>query len=292
MISWTFANHQSIQELNMPLNLTGQKIKLRPLQSSDLEAIQAAYTDLDLQLITDGDSPPLTDIQVREFWEEIISNPGANLRYFAIEALEQRRFVGACSLQQIDLRNRHAELSVWMASIEKRGQGYGTEAVQLLLSYAFEVLRLDKVYLGVYDFNEGGLRVYERAGFQYEGRLQNMLHYEGRYWDEWPMRMLRSEWRRSIQAPTEGLRFYHPTDLDAAVALLLQERNLPDKETARTQLRRWWRQIDRAVYSYQADGQLVGLATVSTDGDSPQVLDVVVRELYDAAFVTALRELQ
>ncbi|MBI1278403.1 MAG: GNAT family N-acetyltransferase [Anaerolineaceae bacterium] len=276
----------------MTLNLTGQLIKLRPLQSSDLEAIQLAYTDLDLQLITDGDSPPLTDVQVQAFWEEIIANPGANLRYFAIETTgENAPFVGACSLQQIDLRNRHAELSVWMVSSEQRGQGYGTEAVRLLLGYAFDVLRLDKVYLGVYDFNEGGLRVYERVGFHYEGRLQNMLHYEGRYWDEWPMRMLRNEWKRSTQAPAEGLRFYHPSDLDAAIGLLLQERSLSDKETARAILRRWWRQIDRVVYSYQVDGQLVGLATVTTDGDSPQVLDVVVREIYDTAFVTALREL-
>jgi RimJ/RimL family protein N-acetyltransferase len=276
----------------MALNLTGQKVKLRPLHSNDLEVIQQAYTDLDLQLITDGDSPPLTDVQVREFWEEIITNPGASLRYFAIEALgEGSPFVGACSLQQIDLRNRHAELGVWMASREQRGQGYGTEAVRLLLAYGFEVLRLDKVYLGAYDFNEGGLRAYERVGFRYEGRLQNMLHYEGRYWDEWPMRILRSEWERDTQAPVEGLRPYHPNDLDATVALLLQERNLPDAESARAMLRRWWRQIDRVIYSYQVDGQLVGLATVSRDDDQPQVLDVVVREIHDAAFVTALREL-
>ena len=276
----------------MPLNLTGQKIKLRPLQSSDLDAIQYAYTDLDLQLITDGDSPPLTDVQVRTFWEAIIANPGANLRYFAIQSLgENGQFVGACSLQQIDLRNRHAELGIWMGGREQRGLGYGTEALRLLLVYAFEVLRLDKVHLGAYDFNEGGLRAYERVGFRYEGRLQNMLHYEGRYWDEWPMRILRSEWERDSQAPVDGLRLYHPDDLDAAVMLLLEERNLPDKETARAVLRRWWRQIDRVVYSYQVDSQLAGLATVSADGDSPQVLDVVVREVYDAAFVTALREL-
>lgn len=276
----------------MALQLTGQKVRLRPLHSDDLASIQLAYTDLDLQLITDGDSPPLTDVQVREFWEEIITNPGPNLRYFAIEALgEGGPFVGACSLQQIDLRNRHAELGVWMASREQRGQGYGTEAVRLLLAYGFEVLRLDKVYLGAYDFNEGGLRAYERVGFRYEGRLQNMLHYEGRYWDEWPMRILRSEWERDTQAPVEGLRPYHPNDLDGAVALLLQERNLPDVESARAMLRRWWRQIDRVIYSYQVDGQLVGLATVSRDDDQPQVLDVVVREIHDAAFVTALREL-
>ena len=278
--------------MTMPLNLVGQKVKLRPLQSIDLDVIQYAYTDLDLQLITDGDSPPLTDTQVRTFWEEIIADPGANLRYFAIQSLgENGLFVGACSLQQIDMRNRHAELGIWMAAREQRGQGYGSEAVRLLLLYAFEVLRLDKVYLGAYDFNEGGLRAYERVGFRYEGRLQNMLHYEGRYWDEWPMRILRSEWQRDIQPPIEGIRPYHPYDLDAAVTLLMQERNLFDTETARAMLRRWWRQIDRTIYCYQVEGVLVGLATVTTDGDSPQVLDVVVREVYDMVFVTALREL-
>lgn len=276
----------------MPLNLTGQRLQLRPLHSKDIESILTAYHDLDLQLITDGDSPPMTDVQVRSFWDEIISTPGVNLRYFAIEPLDaEGQFAGACSLQQIDMRNRHAELGVWMASREQRGQGYGTEAVRLLLSYAFEVMRLDKVYLGAYDFNEGGLRAYERVGFRYEGRLQNMLHYEGRYWDEWPMRILRSEWERDSQPSTEGLRPYHPNDLDTAVTLLQQERGLPDKETSRSVLRRWWRQIDRTVYAYQAEEQLVGLATVSSDGDSPQVLDVVVREAYDEAFVTALREL-
>lgn len=275
----------------MPLHLTGSRVKLRPLHSGDLDLILAAYTDLDLQLVTDGDSPPLTDVQVRGFWDEIIRNPGVNLRYFAIEPLDERiGFAGACSLQQIDLRNRHAELSIWMASRQQRGQGYGTEAVRLLLAYAFDVLRLDKVYLGAYDFNEVGLRAYERVGFRYEGRLQNMLHYDGRYWDEWAMRVLRPEWERDCQPPAEGLRPYHPDDQDAAIALLQQERSLADRAAARALLRRWWRQIDRTVYAYQADGQLVGLATVSSDGDSPQVMDVVVREAYDAAFVTALRE--
>lgn len=276
----------------MPLNLTGSKVKLRPLHSTDLDALVAAYTDMDLQLITDGDSPPLSDVQVRTFWEEIINNPGANLRYFAIEALEQNgSFLGACSLQQIDLRNRHAELSIWMAARENRGQGFGTEAVRLLLLYGFEVLRLDKVYLGVYDFNEGGIRSYERVGFRYEGHLQNMLHYEGRYWDEWAMRILRTEWERDCQAPVDGLRPYHPADLDAAASLIQHERGLVDKEAGRAVLRRWWRRTDRVIYGYQAEGQLVGLAAVSTDDDSPQVLDVIVREAYDAAFVTALREL-
>ncbi|MEZ4668606.1 MAG: GNAT family protein [Anaerolineae bacterium] len=280
----------------MPLNLTGSKIKLRPLEARDLDAILPMYEDFDLQITTDGDAPPLSDTQVRAFWEEIISDPGPELRYFAIEPLAGNtgagQFAGACSLQHIDLRNRHAELGIFMASREMRGQGYGTEATHLLLGYGFDVLRLDKIHLGVYDFNEGGLRTYENIGFRYEGRLRNMLYYEGRYWDEWPMAVLRAEWERYNQPPADGLRLYHPSDQDAALNLIHEQRGLPDRESARSLLRHWWRQIDREVYAYQVDGRLVGIATVIvTETETPNVLDVIAYETYDSDFIAALQNL-
>ncbi len=268
----------------MPLNLNGKKIRLRPLENRDLDAIWQAYQDLDLELITGGDSPPYSETQVRAYWNEIMTNPGAELRYFAIEPTPTNpgssQFAGACSLQQIDMRNRHAELGVWMAGRDKRGLGYGTEAVHLLLGYAFEVVRLEKVYLGVYDFNEAGIRSYERAGFRYEGRLSQMIYYEGRYWDEWPMRMLRSEWQRYQQHPAEGLRPYHADDLDAAVALIHRLLTTVDLESARAVLRRLWRQIDRDLLAYQVDEKLVGLLTVTTERGKPQLQEL----LCDASF--------
>jgi RimJ/RimL family protein N-acetyltransferase len=267
----------------VPFDLTGKKVRLRALELRDLDPIWTAYQDFDLQLSTDGDAPPVSDVQTRAFWEAIITNPDSELRYFAIESLEGQyagQFVGACSLQHIDLRNRYAELAIWLAAPDFRGLGYGTDAVQILLRYAFEVVRLDKVQLGVYDFNEAGLRSYERVGFRYEGRLRQMIFYEGRYWDEWPMRILRSEWERDQQPPADGLRPYHPADLDAAVALIQRLTPTPDAESARAILRRWWRQIDREVYAFQADGKLVGLLTCSLDNNMPTLMDMFAEEKY------------
>lgn len=272
----------------MPLNLTGQKVKLRALESRDLEAIWAAYQDLDLELTTSGDTPPVSDVQVRDFWTAIIVDPGPDLRYFAIEPLpgqpDAGGFAGACSLQHIDMRNRHAELGIWMARREGRGQGFGTEAVNLLLDYAFEVVRLDKVHLGVYDFNEAGLRTYERVGFRYEGRLRQMLYYDGRLWDEWPMGMLRSEWQTIRQPAADGLRPYHPADQEAALELIRQ--NIlkdGDQEAARAMLRCWWRQIDRAVYGYQHEGALLGILMVGHEDQLPAILEIAAPENLHAA---------
>ena len=202
----------------------GQRVRLRALEQRDLDLICEAYQDFDLQLTTDGDAPPLSDQQVRAFWEPRIAHPAPDMRYFAIEPLSGNpgagQFAGMCNLHDIDMRNRHAELGTWLRSAELRGRGYGTDAIKVLLPYAFEVVRLEKVYLGVYDFNESGLCCYERIGFRYEGRLRHQIYYRGRYWDEWPMRMLDGEWDVIQRPPAEGLRPYHPADQAQAVALI------------------------------------------------------------------------
>src|SRR5664279_3718445 len=207
--------------------LIGERVRLRALETRDLEPIWEAYKDLDLELITSGDSPPVSDQQVRAFWLERIERPAPDMRYFVIEPLAGQKgegqFAGMCNLQEIDTRNRHADLGIWMAAHDLRGLGYGTDAIRVLLPYAFDVARIDKLHLGVYDFNEGGLRSYERIGFRYEGRQRQQIHYEGRYWDEWAMRILRSEWELMRQPPAEGLRPYHPADQDGALELLMQE---------------------------------------------------------------------
>lgn len=47
----------------------------------------------------------------------------------------------------------------------KRGQGYGKQMLQLALQYAFDILRVDKVTLGVFANNESAYRCYRAAGF-------------------------------------------------------------------------------------------------------------------------------
>jgi RimJ/RimL family protein N-acetyltransferase len=272
----------------MPLK--GNRVLLRALEWRDLGPIWQAYQDFDLELTTSGDAPPVSDRQVHKFWAQRIKRPAPEMRYFAIEPLTgcpgAGQFAGMCNLHDIDMRSRHAEVAVWIGSRDLRHLGYGSDAVQAILPYAFEVVHLEKVYLGVYDFNEGAMRCYERLGFRYEGRLRHQIYYEGRYWDEWPMRMLRSEWDLIRQPPADGLRLYHPADQDQAIALLHDRLFTSDREAARLVLRRWWRQSDCDVYSLQHANSLVGLLSICCDVPQRSAVDIVVVEehrqcLYD-----------
>ena len=274
--------------------LTGERVFLRALETRDLDAIWEAYQDFDLQLTTDGDAPPVSDHQVRAFWKRRIKHPAPEMRYFAIEPLPEQpgagRFAGMCNLHDIDMRNRHAELGIWIGFRDLRGLGYGTDAIRALLPYAFEVVRLEKLYLGVYDFNDAGLRCYERLGFRYEGRLRHQIYYAGQYWDEWPMRLLRSEWDLARQAPVDGLRLYHPADLDQVLVLLQQTSSASTVDAARATLRRWWRQTDRDMYSFQQDNKLGALLSVREDVTERSVVNLVVLEAYRQRLDEALAD--
>jgi len=272
--------------------LMGNRVLLRALEERDLDEIWEAYKDLDLELTTSGDSPPVSDRQVKQFWEQRVNDPAPEMRYFVIEPLADNpgagRFAGMCNLYDVDMRNRHAELAIWIGPRNLRGLGYGSEAIQILLPYAFEVVRLEKVHLGVYDFNEAGIRSYERIGFRYEGRLRHMIYYEGRYWDEWPMRILRTEWELMHQPPTEGLRPYHSHDQDHAIGLLHQQLQTADREGARAILRRWWRQLDHELYSFQHNNKLVGLVNVRTEPGVPQADEIVTLDEFKGQVNAAL----
>jgi len=52
---------------------------------------------------------------------------------------------------------------------DKWGEGYGGEAVTLLLDYGFNILNLNSVQLGVFAFNQRAIRCYERIGFKHIG---------------------------------------------------------------------------------------------------------------------------
>ncbi len=71
--------------------------------------------------------------------------------------------VGSCGLFEIDHLMGRARLGILLG--ERRGQGLGTDAVRLLIRWAFADLGLHNVMLEAMAWNESAVRAYERAGF-------------------------------------------------------------------------------------------------------------------------------
>jgi RimJ/RimL family protein N-acetyltransferase len=65
-----------------------------------------------------------------------------------------------------------------------------------MVGYAFETLNLNRIWLNVYEYNQRGVRAYEKVGFRREGVLRQDTFRDGRYWDTIAMAVLREEWRK------------------------------------------------------------------------------------------------
>lgn len=102
--------------------------------------------------------------------------------------------LGSVSLAQVDLKNRHASLGIFIGDTSAWGRGHGREAMSLMLDHAFETLNLNRVWLHVYEYNERAIRLYTRLGFKTEGVLRHDRYHGGRYWDTLTLGLLREEW--------------------------------------------------------------------------------------------------
>ena len=70
----------------------------------------------------------------------------------------------------------------------------GTAAARLALDYAFEKLKLHRVFLRVFADNIRAIKSYEKAGFRFEGRFRQDVLIEGVGYDMVFMGILRDEW--------------------------------------------------------------------------------------------------
>jgi len=106
------------------------------------------------------------------------------------------KIVGSTGLYRINWQSRHAEFRILIGDNSVYNMGIGTAVCKYLVSYAFDRLNMNKVWLGVNEENKGAVRSYEKAGFKLEGKLRDELFRNGRYYDILRMSILKDEYEK------------------------------------------------------------------------------------------------
>lgn len=114
---------------------------------------------------------------------------------FTIRDIETCMLIGFVSLSDIYLRSQRAEVGIGIPQAKDRNQGYGQEALALILDYAFNHLNLHKLTLSVHSFNMPAIRAYEKAGFVREGVNREAVPKDGIWYDQYNYGLLNREWR-------------------------------------------------------------------------------------------------
>ena len=135
-------------------------------------------------------------IPMEEAWfERMVADQGKGGYLFTACLLADDRPIGNVGLFDLDLVNGSAGLGIMIGEPGDRGRGHGTDMLEALVGFGFARLRLERIWLDVYDFNPGARRVYERVGFQHEGVMRHAFFREGRFVDAHMMSILSGEWR-------------------------------------------------------------------------------------------------
>jgi RimJ/RimL family protein N-acetyltransferase len=172
--------------------LLGERIELRRHARENYRLYGEWYGDPEIWRLTSWAASPLSPSAVERLFEDRELSPTDDS--FAIHLKGEEEPVGVISLMNISEANDSAELSVIVGHPEDRHQGYGAEAIALILRYGFEDLGLNRVGLSVFEFNEDAISTYEKLGFRKEGRLRKAVKRDDTFHDAILMGISRSEW--------------------------------------------------------------------------------------------------
>jgi RimJ/RimL family protein N-acetyltransferase len=172
---------------------TGRLLRLSAPAPDD-HALFARWSEQDgYQRGFDNDPARPISAEAHAEWERpFLQAPNSFI--FRLRTLDDDRLIGVGALGDVQWVHRTAMLGLAIGDPDYRGRGYGSDAVQLLLRYAFEELNLSKVWLSTIAFNVPAQRTFERAGFVREGVQRSMIERDGRRFDLLLYGLLRQEW--------------------------------------------------------------------------------------------------
>lgn len=172
--------HTSEDTLNKFPTLKSKLVRLRQLRHKDMQTMSQLVTEQVVRYLVHVPYPYEIE-DARRFINKSRRNFQLKKEQtFAIEFVGN--LVGVISLQKIDRVNKNAQISYWIGK-SYWNLGIATESINLLIRYAFCVLRLHKVYANVLNSNRASIRVLEKNGLKKEGVLKQSLYKDDKFHD-------------------------------------------------------------------------------------------------------------
>ena len=173
--------------------LIGERIYLSPRNNEEIEKFTEWMNDFETTDYT-GRSAYITTLEgEKKYFEENIDKD----YNFFIVTLDNDKLIGTVGLERYNSINRTATLGIFIGDKEYRSQGYGTEAIKLILDYGFNYLNLNNIKLELISFNERALKCYKKCGFKEYGRRRKSKFINGKYYDTIEMDILAEEFKES-----------------------------------------------------------------------------------------------
>ncbi len=175
--------------------IIGKRVRLRGLEREDLPKFVEWLNDPEvgrgITLIV-----PLSLVQEESWFEGMRSHPNEEHPLgIEVQTADGWTLIGSMSLMNVVRKDRQAEVGIAIGDKRYWNQGYGHDAMVLMLRYAFNQLGFQRIYLRVFETNPRAIHSYEKAGFVHEGRMRQAYFQDGKFIDVLLMSALFGEWQ-------------------------------------------------------------------------------------------------
>ena len=182
--------------MNQQPNLETQRLLLRPLTPDDAATVARLAGKREIAHTTISIPHPYSEDQSRE-WITAHAGQSATCKeiVFGVVTRDDAQLIGAVGLRELDTEHSQAELGFWIA-VQAWGKGYATEATGRVIRYAFEELKINRVYAHYMVRNPASGKVLENLGLRREGLLRQRVRKWGVFEDVLLMAILHDDWRQ------------------------------------------------------------------------------------------------
>ncbi len=165
-------------------------ISFRPPLEQDLNMIRALRNEFGTwsQLT---DPRPLGDSDQKAWLLSLGARAG---KFYFVVYTKEEPFVGMVRMDEYDPINRSIRVGADV-STDLRRRGFGRRIYEGLKRYCFGYLNIHRMWLEVLESNDRAVSLYQKQGFQEEGRLREAVFRDGKYLDYIVMSLLEEEYR-------------------------------------------------------------------------------------------------
>ena len=161
--------------------IAGEHVILRAFEREDAERCYRWMNDPNIVRTLKSRYPIAFQNEVE--WLQRAMEASATERHFAIERKDDRSHIGNASIHDIDWVSRTSWFGLFIGEPTAWNRGFGSDAIETLVRFAFEDMNLHKLRINVFDYNERAKHVLQSRGFIQEGKLHRDFYREGTYHD-------------------------------------------------------------------------------------------------------------
>ena len=160
------------------VSLESDRLQLRELASTDVTNNYVSWlNDAEINQYLESRFCKYKHEDVKQFVED--SRCCLHTVLFGIFVKKNMKHIGNIKIGPINLNHKRASIGILIGDKNEWGNGYASEAIQLVTEFGFEELSLMKITAGCYESNKGSKKAFEKSGYEVEGFFKS--HVETQY---------------------------------------------------------------------------------------------------------------